>query len=216
MSRSSRASAQFCPSGLSCHSAAALLLSSFAVVLPNAEQAPQCATMHMWSSCCMLRGQWHELEDADTQQHLLLYTHACSCVLHECTTYTPVWCCCATGTCSWLQTLCFQCRGGCVESELPMNVRCHAVSESASANHALTVQLTNTKIYLVAVDGVAISLRTATIVLLLPKRALTAWTSPSSLAMPCTTCRLPSEEKSCRFCQGNQAGFFFRHSCCCP
>lgn len=64
-------------------------------------------------------------------------------------------------------------------------------------NHALIVQLTNTEIYLVAVDGVAISLRAATIVLLLPNRALTACISPSSLAMPCTTCFL--QTGICRF-----------------
>ena len=57
------------------------------------------------------------------------------------------------------------------------------------------VQLTNRKTYLVAVDGVAISLRAATIVLLLPNRALTACISPSSLAMPCNTCYLLHEEE---------------------
>ena len=81
-------------------------------------------------------------------------------------------------------------------------------------NHALIVQLTNTDIYLVAVDdGVAISLRAATMVLLLPNKALTACISPSSLAMPCTTCFL--QKRVCRFWPSSLAEYL-RQSCYCP
>ncbi len=57
--------------------------------------------------------------------------------------------------------------------------------------------------HLAAPEGVAISLRAATILLLFPSRALTACISPSSLAMPCrrqTMFSCSFQQMSCKAC----------------
>lgn len=63
-------------------------------------------------------------------------------------------------------------------------------TESAclSTKKFVVMKLTALKRHLVAEEGVAISLSAATMVLLLPSSALIACISPSSLAMPCSTC----------------------------
>ena len=65
-------------------------------------------------------------------------------------------------------------------------------------------ELTWVASYLAAPDGVAISLRAATMLLLLPSRALTACISPSSFAMPCKACAVQSAAASAQDAEAKQ------------
>ena len=70
------------------------------------------------------------------------------------------------------------------------------------------MNLTAQRQHLVAVEGVAISLRAATMVLLLPSSALIACISLSSLAMPCSTCPLDGDITS-----DTEERFLQQHAC---
>ena len=149
MSRSSRTSAQLCPSGLSCHSAAApLLLASPAGFLQQAVHGSP------------LVGQ-------------LLVFCAGYCALEQPLQTVPAKHDSFMPKVQMLVLLC-----GAAAAVLAMH---HATK--ADCRHS--EQTHKQRGHLAAPEGVAISLRAATMLLLFPSRALTACTSPSSLAMPC-------------------------------